>query len=161
MPSFGLDRAEHVDSHLTFVISPDSVLTPQTGHPWFVEMDHEMGGLQMYSLIPTTHNPNQFVHHYEVVHNKHPRIIGPFVFTDAWMTTKHVVVHHDDDIQVHYSQNLYNPQRAGEKLYFDQQPCPRIEITSSRLIEDREVLQILNEVAPKGCQISSLLQRRS
>lgn len=154
---FGVE-GHPITSHLTFVVNPDSVLSPQTCHPWFVEMDHEMGNLQMYSLIPQQNN-YQYVNHY-YVEEKQPRVIGPFVFTDAWITSRHFV-REFGDIQVHYSENLYSPLKAGSKLYFDSKPHPRIEITAPRFLEDREVLEVVGMVAPTGCQIESLLQRRS
>lgn len=155
--SFGIE-GHPVPSHLTFVVNPDAVLSPQTGHPWFVEMDHEMGNLQMYSLIPQKNN-NQYVHHY-YVEEKQPRVIGRFAFTDAWMTSRHFV-REFGDIQVHYSENLYSPLRACGKLYFERRPHPRIEITAPRFLDDREVLEVVGMVAPTGCQIENLLQRRS
>lgn len=157
MASFGV-QGHPVASHLTFVVNPDSVLAPQTGHPWFVEMDHEMGNMRMYSLIPQK-NKTQFVHHYEV-EEKRPRFIGPFSFTDAWMTTRHFV-REFGDVEVHYSENLYNPLKASGKLYFEQKPHARIEITAPRYLEDREVLEVVEMVAPKECQIECLLQRQS
>lgn len=154
---FGIE-GHPVPSHLTFVVNPDSILSPQTRHPWFVEMDHQMGHLQMYSLIPQKNN-NQYVHHYQV-EERRPRMIGKFVFTDAWMTTRHFI-REFGDIQLHYSENLYNPSKANGKLYFNQKPHARIEITAPRFIDDREVLEVVGMVAPEGLQIENLLQRRS
>lgn len=155
---FGID-GHPVPSHLTFVVNPDSVLSPQTNHPWIVEMDHKMSDLSIYSLIPQKENTNQYVHHY-TVERSNPRLIGSFVFTDAWMTTRHFV-REFGDVEIHYSENLYNPLKAGNKLYFDQQPHPRIEITAPRFVDDREILEIVAAVAPGGCHIENLLQRRS
>lgn len=157
MAPFGV-QGRPVESHITFVVSPDAILAPQTGHPWFVEMNHEMGNLKMYSLIPQP-NKNQYVQHF-LVEEQRPRIIGSFSFTDSWMTTRHSV-HEFADAEVHYSENFYNPLKTDTKLFFDTKPCARIEIIAPRFLDDREVLDIVGTVAPSGCQIEELLQRRS
>lgn len=157
MAPFGV-HGHPVESHLTFVMSADAVLTPQTGHPWFVEMNHEMDNLKMYSLIPQK-TMNQYVQHY-VVEERRPRIIGSFTFTDSWMTTRHTV-REFGDVEIHYSENLYNPVKTNSKLFFNSRPHARIEIIAPRFLDDREVLDIVETVAPSGCQIEDLLQHRS
>lgn len=157
MACFGVD-GKAAPSRLTFVVNPDCILSPQTGHPWYVEMDHEMGNMRMYSLVPKENN-NQYTHHY-YVEERLPRFIGKFAFTGAWMSSRHFI-REIGDIHVHYSENLYNPLRAGDNLFFDRKPQPRIEVTAPRFLDDREVLDVLEMMAPTGCQIASLLQRRS
>jgi len=143
-------------SHATFMVNAWHVHSPQTGHPWYVEMDHEMGHLQMYSLIPQKNN-NQFVSHYKI-ESRRPRFLGKFQYTDAWITSNHRI-YNTDDMEVHFSQCLFHPERADNRLYFDRAPHKRIEIiVRDRLIEDREVLDLLAEIAPKGLEIRSLLQ---
>lgn len=157
MASFGVG-GHPVPSHITFVVNADSVLSPQTSYPWIVEMDHEMGNMKMYSLIPQK-NITQYVQHFEI-EDRMPRFIGPFSFTDAWMTTRHFV-REFGDVQLHYSENLYNPLKASGKLYFEEKAHARIEITAPRFLDDREVLEVVEMVAPKECRIESLLQRQS
>ena len=157
MAAFSIDGTA-MPSRICFTVNPDSVLTPQTGHTWHVEMDHEMGNMQMHSLIPLKHN-NQFVGHYNV-ETKRPRFIGPFAFTDAYMKTRRFV-REFGDIKVESSENLYNPLKTSAKLFFEDRPHRRIEITAPRLLDDREILEVVAMVAPTGYQIENLLQRQS
>lgn len=143
-------------SRATFMVNAWNVHSPQTGHPWYVEMDHDMGHLEMYSLIPQKNN-NQFVSHYKI-ESRRPRLLGKFHYTDAWMTTHHRL-YTVNDIELHFSQCMFNPERADNKLYFDRAPHKRIEIiVPNRFIGDREILDVLEGLVPKGFEIQSLLQ---
>jgi hypothetical protein len=147
-----------VKSHTTFAVSPGMVASPQTHQPWFIEMDHEMGNLSFYSLVPQKNNANQYVAHYEV-ESRRPRFIGSVQFTDAWMTTHHRVFL-VRDAEIHLSQVFFSPLKADDKLYFDRPPMHRMEvIVPNRFIEDRELLEILQGVFGKGYEIQSLVQR--
>lgn len=157
MASFDIE-GKPAPSRICFRVSPDLVLAPQTGHMWHVEMDHKMGNMQMYSLVPQK-SSTQFVSHYDICF-KRPRFIGSFDFADAYMSTRRFI-REFGDIQVESSHNLYNPVRAGDKLFFEERPHRRIEITAPRFLDDREVLEVVAMVAPKGCRIESLLQRQS
>jgi hypothetical protein len=144
-------------SHITFTVNPWSVHSPQTGHQWFVEMEHDMAGVQMYSLIPQQ-NENHFATHY-VVESQRPRFNGNFTFSDAWVTSHHRLLEMGG-AEVHYSECLFHPERSGDKLYFDKAPQKRIEIiVPNRFIEDREIFALLEALVPKGCETRSLLQR--
>ena len=155
---FGATReTEKLPSHVTFVVNPSAVFSPQTHHPWLIEMDHEMGSLATYSLIPQK-SANQYVAHYQV-EARRPRLVGNFQFTDAWLTT-----HHEcflvGDAEVHLSQTFFLPERADDKLYFGHPPMHRMEIVvPGRFIEDRELWSVLGEVVPKEYEIRSLVQR--
>jgi hypothetical protein len=154
---FSADRlVKHLPSTVTFVINPADVHSPQTGYPWHVEMDHEMGSLDFYSLIPQK-SDNHYVTHYRV-ERRRPRLLGNFRFTDAWMTTNHRVVT-ENGIEIHFSQTLFNPERANDKLYFSRPPHNRMEIVvHGRFIEDRELYSLLERVVPREYKIPSLLQ---
>ena len=145
-------------SHTTFTVNPGIVASPQTNHPWFIEMDHEMGNLSFYSLIPQKNNANQYVAHYEI-ESRRPRFIGSVDFMDVWMTTHHryFMVR---DAEIHLSQTLFSPLKADDKLYFDRPPMRRMEIiVPNRFIEDRELWSLLGEVFEKEYEIQSLVQR--
>ena len=145
-------------SRTTFTVNAWKVHSPQTGHPWYVEMDHDMGHLETYSLIPQD-NTNQFVSHYKI-ESRRPRFFGKFSFTDAWITSHHRL-YMQDDIELHFSQCLFHPQRANDNLYFDRAPHCRLEvIVPDRFVEDREILAVLEALAPKGLEIQPLLQHR-
>lgn len=147
--------AEQLVSHVTFVINASAVYAPQTHHPWYVEMDHEMGNLSMYSLIPKP-TINQYVAHYEV-ESRRPRLLE-LEFTDAWITTHHQCFF-VKDAEIHLSQTLFSPMKADDKLYF-KQPQRRMEIiVRDRFIEDREILSLLDGVVPKEYETRSLVQR--
>jgi hypothetical protein len=149
--------SEHLPSHITFVVNAAGVYAPQTHQPWFVEMDHEMGNLSFYSLVPIA-STNQYVAHYEV-ESRRPRFVGDVDFTDAWITT-----HHRwfpvEDAEIHLSQTLFSPVKADDKLYFDRPPMNRMEIiVRDRFIEDREIWSLLETLVPKEYEIRSLVQR--
>jgi hypothetical protein len=147
-----------IQSHITFTVSPGIVVAPQTHHSWFIEMDHEMGSMRTYSLIPQKNNDNQYVAHYKVETSR-PRFLGPVEFTDAWMTTHHQVIH-VNDAEIHFSQSLFSPVKADDKLYFNRPPMHRVEVlVPNRFIEDRELWQILSPVFGKEYEIRSLVQR--
>lgn len=119
-------------------------------------MDHDMGDLSMYSLIPQK-SDNQFVAHYRV-ESRRPRFIGDFNFTDAWVTTHHRLLK-KNDTEIHFSQTLFSPERANDKIYFNRPPKNRMEIiVPGRLIEDREIWEILDGVVSKEYEIRNLLQ---
>lgn len=157
---FGVDRlAEPLPTVLTFMVNPQAVHSPQTGYPWFVETDREMGQMSIYSLIPQKNN-NQYVSHYRV-ESRRPRFVGDFHFIDAWLTTNHRLLM-KNDTEIHFSQTLFNPERADDKLYFDRVPKNRIEvIVPNRFIEDRELWTILEGILPEKSQIQPLVQRQS
>jgi hypothetical protein len=147
-----------IKSHTTFTVSPGMVAGPQTHHPWFIEMDHEMGNASFYSLIPQKNNANQYVAHYEV-ESRRPRFIGSVDFMDAWITTHHQLFY-SNDAEIHLSQVLFSPLKADDKLYFDRPPMHRMEvIVPNRFIEDRELLEILRPVFGTEYEIPSLVQR--
>lgn len=145
---------EKLPSIITFMVNPTDVYSPQTGHPWFIEMDHEMNNPSMYSLIPQK-SDNKYANHYRV-DRRRPRFAGEFKFADAWLATNRVV-----DNEIHWSQTFFHPQKANDKLYFDRPPYSRIEIVADGLIGDREIFQILERIVPKEYEIQSLLQRQS
>jgi hypothetical protein len=148
---------EDLASHVTFTVNASAVYAPQTHHPWFVEMDHEMSNLAFYSLIPRP-SINQYVAHYDV-ESRRPRFVGTVEFTDAWITTHHkcFLV---DDAEIHLSQTLFSPVKADDKLYFDRPPMRRMEIiVRDRFIEDREIWNLLAAVVPKEYETRSLVQR--
>lgn len=147
-----------VKSTTTFVVSPGMVASPQTHHPWFIEMDHEMGSLQFYSLVPQKNNTNQYVAHYEV-ETRRPRFLGSVEFTDAWMTTHHKYFQ-VNDAEIHLSQTLFSPRKADDKLYFDTPPMHRLEVVvPHRFIEDRELWSLLGTVFGTEYETRSLVQR--
>lgn len=147
----------HLPSTVTFMVHPAHVHSPQTGHPWYVEMDHEMKDVNIYSLIPQK-TDNHFTSHYRV-ESRRPRFIGDFKYTDAWVTTNHRMMLLGNDTEVHLSQTLFSPQRADDKLYFDRPAYRRMEIVvPGRFIGDRELCSLLEEVVPKEFEIRSLLQ---
>lgn len=151
---FSADRlVEHLPSTITFVVHPEDVHSPQTGHNWYVEMDHEMGSPHFYSLIPQK-SDNQHVAHYRV-ETRRPRFVGKFRFSDAWMTTNHQVLDN-----IHFSQTFFSPERANDKLYFNRPAHRRIEVIVPGLIEDRELYSLLETVVPREYEIRSLLQRQ-
>lgn len=140
------------------MVNAGFIHSPQTGHPWFVEMDHNMQDLQMYSLIPQK-NDNQFVSHYHV-ESRRPRLIGKFTFSDAWLTSQHCLVQTENDLEIHLTQTFFNPERANNKLFFDRPPLRRMEIVApNRFIGDREIFDLLDRVMPRGSEIHSLVQR--
>ena len=141
-------------STITFMVNAADVYSPQTSHPWFVEMDHEMNSLDIYSLIPQK-SDNLYAVHYSV-EKRRPRFNGEFKFMDAWLTTNHIV---SDNI--HWSQTFFHPERANDKLYFNRPPHSRMEIVVEGFIGDREIFQLLERVVPKEYEIRSLLQRQS
>lgn len=150
-------HTEPLPSHVTFVVNASAVYAPQTHHPWLIEMDHEMGNLALYSLIPRP-TINQYVAHYEV-ESRRPRFVGSVDFTDAWITTHHqcFLV---KDAEIHLSQTLFSPVKADDKLYFDRPPMRRMEIVvRDRFIGDREIFDLLGAVVPKEYEIRSLVQR--
>lgn len=158
-PELFLVDATPLPSYLTFVVNPSVVHSPQTSHPWFVEMDHEMGSLNAYSLIPQPSN-NQYVTHYHV-ENRMPRFLGKFQFSDAWLTTR-CRLYEIEDLQFYLGDTFFHPSRADDKLYFDQPPVRRMEIlVPGRFIGDRELLDHLEPLLPTGCEIRSLVQRQS
>lgn len=153
---------EHLPSRITFQVGATHVLTPQTNHNWYFEMDHEMGGLEHYSLVPEE-SKTEFVSHYHVV-NERPRLIGDPQFSDAWITTHHGVHTTPAGLELHFSRTLFNPVRTprDEEWCFTRQPKTRLEVVApGRFIEDREVLEALavSGVATES-EIRSLLQRR-
>ena len=152
LPEFVEPVGETVPSTISFLVNASNVFAPQTGHPWIVEMDHEMS-TQIYSLVPQK-NDLQFVQHL-YVETRRPRIVGSFKFMDAWLTT-----HHKVHGNVHFSQTFFNPERADDKLYF-REAKSRMEIIVPGFIGDREILTIVEEVLPRECEIRSLLQRQS
>lgn len=147
-------KGELLPSTITFMVNAAEVYSPQTGHPWFVEMDHEMGSTNIYSLIPQK-SDNVYAAHY-LVEKRRPRLNGEFKFMDAWLTTNHIV---SDGI--HWSQTFFHPERANDKLYFGRPPHSRMEIVVEGFIGDREIFQILERVVPKEYEIAKLLQRQS
>ena len=152
-------ESEDLPSHVTFMVNASTVYAPQTHQPWYIEMDHEMGNLAFYSLIPKP-TINQYVAHYEV-ESRRPRLVGPVEFTDAWITTHHkcFLV---GDAEMHLSQTLFSPVKADDKLYFDRPPMRRMEIVvRDRFIEDRELWSLLETVVPKEYETRSLVQRQS
>lgn len=141
-------------SRVTFMVNAGVVHSPQTGAPWFVDSDHNMNHMEIYSLVPHQ-TTNEYVGHYTIEHSM-PRFFGPFKFVDAWVTTNHRVICHGD-AEIHYSKTLFHPERAQDKLYFSRDPHERIEIViPDRFADDREILQILKE-----CGIEHPLQRLS
>jgi hypothetical protein len=153
------DYSEFLPSTVTFLVNPGDVHSPQTGHHWYVEMNHDMGNISLYSLIPQK-TDNQYVAHYRV-ESRRPRFIGDFNYTDAWVTTHHKILQ-KNDAEIHFSQTLFSPDRANDKIYFSRPPKNRIEvIVPNRFIEDREIWEILDGVVPREYQIGSLLQRQS
>lgn len=152
---FSVPRGDHLPSHVTFLVNADSMF-PQTGHPWCVEMNHELDDLKIYSLIPQKSN-NQYVSHYKV-ESRRPRFVGQFTYTDAWLTTHHRLLT-VNDTELHFSRSLFNPTKADDKLYFDQ-AYNRLEIVKEGFIEDREIFRLLEGVVPKEYEIQSLLQRQ-
>ena len=143
---------------MTFAVNPRQVVAPQTGHTWFVEMDHNMQHERMFSLVPQK-TDNTYVGHYRV-ESERPRFVGKFVFMDAWMTTNHHVMDLEG-IQVHMSQRFYNPDRTGDKLFFQGDPIRQIEVTAPFFIGDREIFRVLERILPVGSEIEPLLQRLS
>lgn len=144
---------------LTFVVGAEAVYSPQTGHPWYIETDREMGNMVMYSLIPQK-SDNQYVSHFRV-ESRRPRFVGDFHFTDAWLTTNHRLMK-KGEAEIHFSQTLFSPERADDKLYFDRVPKNRIEVlVPNRFIEDRELWRILEGIVPDEYQIRSLVQCQS
>lgn len=140
-------------SMVTFMVGAAEVYSPQTGYPWFIEMDHEMKDPFLYSLVPQK-SDNQYVSHYRV-ETRRPRFNDNFKLMDAWLTTNH---HHSGP--VYFSQTFFSPERANDKLYFNRTPKSRIEVVVPGFIEDREIFQILEGVVSKEYQIEQLLQRR-
>lgn len=140
-------------SMVTFMVGAAEVYSPQTGHPWFIEMDHEMKDPFLYSLVPQK-SDNQYVSHYRV-ETRRPRFNNNFKFMDAWLTTNHRHKEH-----VYFSQTFFSPERANDKLYFKLPPKSRIEVVVPGFIGDREIFQILKGVVSKEYQIENLLQRR-
>ena len=152
-------ECEDLPSHVTFVVNASAIYAPQTHQPWYIEMDHEMGNLAFYSLVPRS-TTNQYVAHYEV-ESRRPRLMGPVDFTDAWITTHHKCFR-VEDAEIHLSQTLFSPVKADDKLYFDRPPMRRMEIiVRDRFIEDRELCDLLGAVVPKEYEIRSLVQRLS
>ena len=146
--------ADPLPSTITFMVNAGDVYSPQTGHPWFIEMDHEMGNPAIYSLIPQK-SDNKYAAHYHV-DRRRPRFNGEFKFMDAWLTTNHVV---SDNI--HWSQTFFHPERANDKLYFNRPAHSRMEVVVEGFIGDREIFQLLERVVPKEYEIASLLQRHT
>lgn len=152
---FRADRlTEPLPSTATFMIGAAEVYSPQTGYPWFVEMDHEMKDPFLYSLIPQK-SDNQYVSHYRV-ETRRPRLNEKFNIMDAWLTT-----HHCHSGPIYFSQTFFNPERANDKLYFDRPPKLRMEVIVPGFIGDREVFRILEGVVSKEYRIEQLLQRQS
>ena len=145
-----------VPSHITFTVNPRQVVAPQTGHVWYVEMDHNMQNRRMYSLVPQK-SDNQYVRHYRI-ESTMPRVAGKFVFMDAWMTTNHHVME-VDGIEVHMSQRFYNPDRTTDRLFFKGEPVRQIEVMAPFLIGDREIFHALEQVLPPGSETEQLVQR--
>lgn len=155
-----LPKGLALPSTITFVVPAEAAHSPQTGFPWYVEMDREMGTISTYSLIPDNNNTNVYVSHYHV-ESRRPRFIGDFQFTDAWMTTNHKIFAHKN-AQIHTSQTLFSPERADDKLYFAGAPFYRMEIVvPDRFIGDRELWTILEDILPGQSEIPSLVQHRS
>lgn len=160
VPELFLTEATPVPSYLTFMVNPSVVQSPQTGYSWYVEMDHEMGGVHSYSLVPANENPNEFVGHY-FVESRMPRFLGKFEFSDCWLTSK-CRLYEIDDFQFYLADVFFHPEKADDKVYFDQPPVRRMEVlVPGRFIEDRELLCCLDPILPRGCEIENLLQRRS
>ena len=131
---------------VTFVVSPEAVFSPQTGYPWLIESDQSLLTLSIQSLVPQP-SDNKYVKHY-CVESRRPRFLGDSHFTDAWLTTNHRVLYLNDS-EIHFSQTIFHPEKADDKLYFDQPPKNRIEvIVPGRFIEDRELWDILKGVIP-------------
>lgn len=147
-----------VPSTVTFAVNPRQVVSPQTGHLWYVELEHDMQNARMYSLIPQPSN-NQYVSHYEV-ETARPRFAGKFAFADAWMTTNHLVMT-VDKVEVHLSMRFYNPDRTSDSLFFQGDPVRQIEVTAPFLIGDREIFRVLERVLPEGSEIEQLVPRLS
>jgi len=148
---------QDLPSSATFMVNASAIFAPQTFQPWYIEMDHEMGNLAFYSLIPRP-SANQYVAHYGV-ESRRPRLVGPVEFADAWITTHHkcFLV---GNAEIHLSQTLFSPVRADDKLYFDRPPMRRMEIiVRDRFIEDRELWNLLQGIVPKEYEIRSLVQR--
>ena len=142
-------------SRVTFVVNPGSVYSPQTGYPWYVQVDHEMKDPQFYSLVPQASN-NQYVSHYWV-ESKRPRFVGKFQFTDAWISTHHRFFN-VDNAEVHFSRCFFHPEKADDKLYFDRPPYNRVEIVVDGFIADREIFPLLEKLVPKEYEIRSIVQ---
>lgn len=147
-----LASSELVPSTITFVVGPDQVVSPQTGHQWYIQMEHDMSNPRFYSLIPE--NPIHFR-----VEERRPRL-HCFRFTDAWVTTNHHVFS-IGDMEVHISKTLFNPERADDKLYFGRAPFCRMEVlVPDRFIGDREILDALRPALQTEFEIDSLVQRQ-
>lgn len=133
-------RGEPLPSLVTFMVED-----------WFVEMDHEMGSLRTFRLLPQK-TANQYVAWYEV-DERRPRF--DFSVVDAWLSTQRhcLKMGHIDVIT---SRTFFSPEKADDKLYFGRPPHYRIEFQSEQLIEDREILCLLSQ---SGYEIPSLLQR--
>lgn len=148
-----LSNCQILPSTVTFVVGPGQVLSPQTGHHWYVEVDHDMKNPRFFSLIP------QASPHHVLVESRRPRFTS-FVFTDAWMTTNHHFFLLED-MEVHVSRSFFNPEKADDKLYFDRAPFYRMEVlVPDRFIEGREILDALRRVVPPEFEIDSLAQRQ-
>ena len=149
-------EAKLLPTTITFVVNPQSVHSPQTGHSWYIEADHEMKNMSLFSLIPKK-SDNQYVAHYEV-ESRRPRFLVDFQFMDAWLTTNHKV-YSTNNIEIHQSQTFFYPERADDKMYFQGDPKHRIEIlVPGRFIEDREGWAIVKEMFPDQPHIQELLQ---
>jgi hypothetical protein len=146
-------ETEPLPTTVTFMVNAAQVYSPQTGHPWFIEMDREMSSPKIYSLVPQK-SDNQYVSHYRV-ETRRPRFNSEFEFMDSWVTTNHRFCG-----PIHFSQTFFNPERANDKLYFERPPKYRMEILVPGFIGDREIFQILETVVPKEYEIRSLLQRQ-
>lgn len=144
---------------ITFLVNPQSVHSPQTGHPWYIETDHEMKNVSTFSLIPQK-SSNQYVAHYRV-ESRRPRFLVDFQFMDAWLTTNRKVLT-TASAEVYFSQTLFYPERADDKLYFQGGAKHRIEVlVPGRFIEDREGWRILEELFPGEYRIRELVQCQS
>jgi hypothetical protein len=152
MPESVVSTGTPLASTVTFMVSAAEAYSPQTGYPWYVEMDHEMKTPKIYSLVPQK-SDNQFVSHYRV-ESRRPRFNGEPKIMDAWITTNLRQCG-----PLYFSQTFFNPERANDKLYFGRGSKHRLEILVEGFIGDREIFQILEGVFPKEYQISQLLQR--
>lgn len=151
---FSADRlTTPLSSTVTFMVNAAEAFSPQTGYPWYIEMDHEMKSPKIYSLIPQK-SDNQYVSHYRV-ESRRPRFNGQPRVMDSWLTTNARQLG-----PLYFSQTFFNPERANDKLYFDRPPKNRLEILVDGFIGDREIFRLLEDLVPKEYQIESLLQRQ-
>lgn len=150
--------ADPVPSRVTFQVSHVNVISPQTGHPWYIEMEHDMKNMRAYSLVPVQENTNRYVHHYREI-SELPRLLHDPEFSDAWITSHHRV-HQTPRYEIHFSQNLYCPTSYGDRLYFPSEPRNQVEVLiPGRFIEDQEFFHLLRSLGE--LEIRRLSEHRS